>query len=77
MIWEANSPMLAAACAQDGGRGRLSGGGCRTTRTRCWSTLEDQLLPDADLLITSGGVSMGGEHDVWSRQRCLELGTRA
>ena len=27
------------------------------------STLE-ALLPEADLLITSGGVSMGGEHDV-------------
>jgi molybdopterin molybdotransferase len=47
-IWESNSYMLAAAARAP---------------DAVLSTLE-ALLPDADLLITSGGVSMGGEHDV-------------
>ncbi|HEX9359343.1 MAG TPA: gephyrin-like molybdotransferase Glp, partial [Streptosporangiaceae bacterium] len=60
-IWESNSFMLAAAC-------RRAGATVRRHRLRddpavVLSTLEG-LLADADLLITSGGVSMGGEHDV-------------
>jgi molybdopterin molybdotransferase len=60
-IWESNSFMLAAAC-------RRAGATVRRHRLRddpavVLSTLEG-LLSDADLLITSGGVSMGGEHDV-------------
>ena len=61
-IWDSNSYMLAAAARQ---------AGCETTRH---PTLRDdpeavlaavaQAASQADLLITSGGVSMGGEHDV-------------
>ena len=61
-IWDSNSYMLAAAARQ---------AGCDTTRH---PTLRDdpetvlaaieRAAADADLLITSGGVSMGGEHDV-------------
>jgi len=60
-IWESNSYMLAAAARQAGAvtqRHRLP-----DDPATVLSTLE-RLLPDADLLITSGGVSMGGEHDV-------------
>ena len=61
-IWDSNSYMLAAAARE---------AGCETTRH---PTLPDepeavlhaieQAASTADLLITSGGVSMGGEHDV-------------
>ncbi len=61
-IWESNSVMLAAAARA---------AGCAVTRH---PVLRDdtgevlagikEALADADLLITSGGVSMGGEHDV-------------
>jgi molybdopterin molybdotransferase len=60
-IWESNSFMLAAAARQAGAivrRHRL-----RDDQAVVLSTLEG-LVSDADLLITSGGVSMGGEHDV-------------
>ena len=60
-IWESNSFMLAAAARQAGAivrRHRL-----RDDPAVVLSTLEG-LVSDADLLITSGGVSMGGEHDV-------------
>src|ERR1700722_15314217 len=60
-IWESNSFMLAAAAQRAGAivrRHRL-----RDDPAVVLSTLEG-LLSDADLLITSGGVSMGGEHDV-------------
>jgi molybdopterin molybdotransferase len=61
-IWESNSFMLAAAARQ---------AGCLAYRVgsvpddpqAVLDTIEDQLLR-ADLLITSGGVSMGGENDV-------------
>jgi molybdopterin molybdotransferase len=62
LIWDSNSYMLAAAARQ---------AGCDTTRH---PTLPDepdgvlaaieQAASTADLLMTSGGVSMGGEHDV-------------
>jgi molybdopterin molybdotransferase len=60
-IWESNSFMLAAAARRAGAivrRHRL-----RDDPAVVLSTLEG-LVSDADLLITSGGVSMGGEHDV-------------
>jgi molybdopterin molybdotransferase len=60
-IWESNSFMLAAAARRAGAivrRHRL-----RDDPAVVFSTLEG-LVSDADLLITSGGVSMGGEHDV-------------
>ena len=60
-IWESNSYLLAAAARQAGAvaaRHRLP-----DDPDAVLARLE-QLLPEADLLITSGGVSMGGEHDV-------------
>src|SRR6516225_5347938 len=60
-IWESNSYMLAAAVRQAGGS---------ATRYRAGDDPETilalirDLSAQADLLITSGGVSMGGEHDV-------------
>ena len=60
-IWESNSYMLAAAVRQAGGT---------ATRRRAGDDPEEVLAvigvlsAQADLLITSGGVSMGGEHDV-------------
>ena len=60
-IWESNSFMLAAAARAAGAvaqRQRLP-----DDPDLVLSTLE-ALLPEADLLITTGGVSMGGEHDV-------------
>jgi molybdopterin molybdotransferase len=61
-IYESNSYMLAAAARQ---------AGCPATRhdpvadnpAALMSSIEDRLA-DTDALITSGGVSMGGEHDV-------------
>jgi molybdopterin molybdotransferase len=60
-IWESNSYMLAAAVRQAGGvatRYRA-----RDDPETVLALIED-LATRADLLITSGGVSMGGEHDV-------------
>jgi molybdopterin molybdotransferase len=60
-IWDSNTYMLAAAVRQAGGV---------ATRHRAGDDPEtvlaliDELSAQADLLITSGGVSMGGEHDV-------------
>jgi molybdopterin molybdotransferase len=61
-IWESNSYMLAACARQIG---------CDVTRHPALRDDPDTLLDaitdaaaGADLLITSGGVSMGGEHDV-------------
>ena len=60
-IWDSNSYMLAAAVRQAGGvatRHRV-GDDPRTVL----AMIEEQSAA-ADLVITSGGVSMGGEHDV-------------
>jgi molybdopterin molybdotransferase len=61
-IWESNSFMLAAAASQ---------AGCDARRHPILRDSADAVLAavqaataDADLLVTSGGVSMGGEHDV-------------
>jgi molybdopterin molybdotransferase len=61
-IWESNSRMLAAAAQQ---------AGCLARRhpivpddkAAVLAAIEDALA-EADLLVTTGGVSMGGEHDV-------------
>jgi molybdopterin molybdotransferase len=70
-IWESNSFMLAAAARQAGAvatRHRLP-----DDPDAVLATLE-QLLPGHDLLITTGGVSMGGEHDV-VKAALAKLGT--
>ena len=61
-IWESNSVMLAAAARQ---------AGCAVTRypvvrddTDAVLAAVQDALASADLLVTSGGVSMGAEHDV-------------
>src|SRR6266487_4201766 len=71
-IWDSNSYMLAAAARQ---------AGCETTRH---ATLRDEpaavlaaiehAAAAADLIMTSGGVSMGGEHDV-VKAALTKLGT--
>ena len=73
-IWESNSYML-AACARQAG--------CETTRHPTVRDDPDAVLTaveraaaGADLLITSGGVSMGGEHDV-VKAALTKLGTVA
>ena len=60
-IWESNSFMLAAAARRAGATCRRTGSA--TTRPWC-SAPWKACSADSDLLITSGGVSMGGEHDV-------------
>jgi molybdopterin molybdotransferase len=60
-IWESNSYMLAAAVRQVGGRARRHR--VRDDPVAVITALQE-LSASADLLITSGGVSMGGEHDV-------------
>jgi molybdopterin molybdotransferase len=60
-IWDSNSYMLAAAVRQAGGlayRHRV-----KDDPAAVMAAL-DELSAAADLLVTSGGVSMGGEHDV-------------
>jgi molybdopterin molybdotransferase len=61
-IWESNSVMLAAAARQ---------AGCPVTRypvvrdrTEAVLAAVQDAMASADVLVTSGGVSMGGEHDV-------------
>jgi molybdopterin molybdotransferase len=61
-IWESNATMLTAAARQ---------AGCPARRhpivrdsTDAVLAAVEEALPGTDLLITSGGVSMGGEHDV-------------
>jgi molybdopterin molybdotransferase len=60
-IWESNSYMLAAAVRQAGGSATRHRAGDDPATVLA---LIGDLSADADLLITSGGVSMGGEHDV-------------
>ncbi len=71
-IWESNSFMLAAAARQ---------AGCAASRNpivpdrkeAVLAAIEDA-LPGTDLLVTTGGVSMGGEHDV-VKAALSDLGT--
>jgi molybdopterin molybdotransferase len=60
-IWESNSYMLAAAVRQAGGSATRHRTGDDPEKVLA---LIGELSAQADLLITSGGVSMGGEHDV-------------
>jgi len=60
-IWESNGHMLAAAARQAGGRARHHR--VKDDPVAVVTALEE-LSASADLLITTGGVSMGGEHDV-------------
>ena len=61
-IWESNSFMLAAAARQAGCTAQRH----PVVRDRKEDVLDavQQAIEDADVLVTSGGVSMGGEHDV-------------
>ena len=61
-IWDSNSFMLAAA-AREAGCLAFRHGPVPDDAQEILPAIEHQLLR-ADLLITSGGVSMGGEHDV-------------
>jgi molybdopterin molybdotransferase len=61
-IWDSNSFMLAAA-AREAGCLAFRHGPVPDDPLEILPAIEDQLLR-ADLLVTSGGVSMGGEHDV-------------
>ena len=71
-IWDSNSFMLAAAARE---------AGCLAYRQAILPDHPDQVLPAiedqlvrADLLVTTGGVSMGGEHDV-VKAALQQLGT--
>ncbi len=61
-IWDSNSFMLAAA-AREAGCVAFRHGPIPDDPLEIMPAIDDQLLR-ADLLVTSGGVSMGGEHDV-------------
>jgi molybdopterin molybdotransferase len=61
-IWESNSFMLAATARQAGAIAYRHGA-VRDDPRALMAAIEDQLMR-ADVLVTSGGVSMGGEHDV-------------
>jgi molybdopterin molybdotransferase len=61
-IWDSNSFMLAAA-AREAGADAYRHAIVPDNPEEVLPTIEDQLMR-ADLLITTGGVSMGGEHDV-------------
>jgi len=71
-IWDSNSFMIAAAARE---------AGCLAFRQAIVPDRPDQVLPAiedqlvrADLLVTTGGVSMGGEHDV-VKAALRQLGT--
>jgi molybdopterin molybdotransferase len=61
-IWESNATMLAAAAREAGCPARRYPI-VRDTTDGVLAAVQDA-LESADLLVTSGGVSMGGEHDV-------------
>ena len=61
-IWDSNSFMIAAA-AREAGCLAYRQAIVRDHPDEVLSAIEDQLVR-ADLMITTGGVSMGGEHDV-------------
>jgi molybdopterin molybdotransferase len=71
-IWDSNSYMI-AACARQAGADATRRSVVPDDPAGVLPALEGQLL-DADLLITTGGVSMGGEHDV-VKAALRELGT--
>ena len=61
-IWESNSRMLAAAAQQAGYPARRHAI-VPDDKAAVLAAIEEALA-DADLLVTTGGVSMGGEHDI-------------
>jgi molybdopterin molybdotransferase len=71
-IWESNATMLAAAAREAGCAARRHPI-LRDDTGAVLAAVQDA-LDGADLLITSGGVSMGGEHDV-VKAALAELGT--
>ena len=71
-IWDSNSFMLAAA-AREAGCIAFRHGPVPDDPRELLPAIEDQLLR-ADLIVTSGGVSMGGEHDV-VKEALSRLGT--
>ena len=71
-IWDSNSYMVAAA-AREAGAVAYRRPGVPDDPKGVLPALEEQLA-HADLLITTGGVSMGGEHDV-VKAALRELGT--
>jgi molybdopterin molybdotransferase len=71
-IWDSNSYMLAAA-AREAGAVAYRSSVVPDDPSGVLPALEEQLTR-ADLLITTGGVSMGGEHDV-VKAALRELGT--
>jgi molybdopterin molybdotransferase len=71
-IWDSNSFMIAAA-AREAGCLAYRQGGVEDNAEEVLQTIEDQLVR-ADLLITTGGVSMGGEYDV-VKSALQQLGT--
>jgi molybdopterin molybdotransferase len=73
-IWESNSFMLAAAARQAGCTARRNPT-VPDRKEAILAAIEDA-LPYTDLLVTTGGVSMGGEHDV-VKAALSDLGTVA
>ena len=71
-IWESNSRMLAAAARQAGFDARRHPI-VPDDKATVLAAIEDALA-GADLLVTTGGVSMGGEHDV-VKAALADLGT--
>ena len=71
-IWDSNSYMLAAA-AREAGCLAYRHGPIPDDPLEIMPAIEDQLLR-ADVIVTSGGVSMGGEHDV-VKETLSQLGT--
>jgi len=71
-IWDSNSYMLTAA-AHEAGCLAYRHGPIPDDPLEMLPAIEDQLLR-ADLIVTSGGVSMGGEHDV-VKETLGQLGT--
>jgi molybdopterin molybdotransferase len=71
-IWDSNSYMI-AACAREAGAVAYRHSVVPDDPAGVLPALEEQLAR-ADLLITTGGVSMGGEHDV-VKAALRELGT--
>jgi molybdopterin molybdotransferase len=71
-IWDSNSYMIAAAARQAGAVASRHAV-VPDNPSDVLPALQDQLA-HADLLITTGGVSMGGEHDV-VKAALFELGT--
>ena len=71
-IWDSNSYMI-AACAREAGAAAYRHSVVPDDPAGVLPALEEQLTR-ADLLVTTGGVSMGGEHDV-VKAALRELGT--